>query len=90
MKNKKQPEFFSKYYQFKTDTIKKSEDGRINVEGIISVESEDAQGETMIQRGMDFSYFMKRGYLNIEHKQGAENMIGAPTELKSVKYKGKC
>jgi hypothetical protein len=89
MKNKKQPEFFSKYYQFGTDTLKKSDDGRINVEGIISVESEDAQGETMVQKGMDFSYFMKRGYLNIEHKQGAENMIGAPTELKSVKYKGK-
>jgi hypothetical protein len=91
MKNKqKNPEFFSKYYTFDKNTVSKSEkDGRINVQGIISVETEDAQGETMVQKGMDFSYFMKRGFLNFEHQQEAKNMIGAPTELKAVKYNGK-
>ena len=86
----KNNQFFSKYYQL-GDNFIKSEDkknGRIYVEGIISTENEDAQGEIMRQSGMDFSYFKKRGYINNEHKQGAENMLGAPTELKSMKYKG--
>jgi len=83
-------QFFSKYYHLGNDFIKSTdqENGRIYVEGIISTENEDAQGEIMLQKGMDYSYFKKRGYLNLEHRQGPENMIGAPTELKSMKYKG--
>jgi len=86
----KNNQFFSKYYHIGNDFIKSAdkENGRIYVEGIISTENEDAQGEKMIQSGMDFSYFKKRGYINFEHAQGAINMLGAPTELKSMKYKG--
>ena len=86
----KNNQFFSKYYHIGNDFIKSAdkENGRIYVEGIISTENEDAQGEVMLQKGMDFSYFKKRGYLNLEHRQGPENMIGSPTELKSMKYKG--
>ncbi len=86
----KNNQFFSKYYHIGNDFVKSAdkENGRIYVEGIISTENEDAQGEIMLQKGMDFSYFKKRGYINREHLQGAENMIGSPTELKSIKYKG--
>ena len=86
----KNNQFFSKYYQL-SDNFIKSEDkknGRIYIEGIISTENEDAQGEVMVQKGMSFDYFKKRGYINLEHRQGPENMLGAPTELKSIKYKG--
>ena len=86
----KNNQFFSKYYQL-GDNFIKSEDkknGRIYVEGIISTENEDAQGEIMLQKGMQFDYFKKRGWINLEHKQGPENMIGSPVELKSIKYKG--
>jgi hypothetical protein len=88
MKNNNQ--FFSKYYHIGNDFIKSADkdNGRIYVEGIISTENEDAQGEKMIQKGMDFSYFKKRGYINLEHLQGPGNMIGSPIELKSMKYKG--
>jgi hypothetical protein len=86
----KNNQFFSKYYHIGNDFIKSADkdNGRIYVEGIISTENEDAQGEVMVQKGMDFSYFKKRGYINFEHAQGPINMIGSPVELKSMKYKG--
>jgi len=84
--------YFSQFMPVSFDLIKsddKNDDGRIYIKGIISTESVDAQGEILKQDGLDFSYFLKRGYINSEHKQGAENMLGAPTKVSKCMYKGK-
>jgi len=83
--------YFSQFMPINFDLIKsdKNDDGRIYIKGIISTETIDAQGEILKQDGLDFSYFLKRGYINSEHKQGAENMLGAPTKVSQCMYKGK-
>jgi hypothetical protein len=55
------------------------------IEGIASTDHKDLQGETVYQKGIDFSYFLKYGYFNNDHKPGPGNKIGQPTECKIVK-----
>lgn len=50
--------------------------------GVISDESVDMQGETVLQRGVDWSYFLKKGWFNYEHNNGPEFILGHPTSLK--------
>jgi len=68
------------------------------VEGIASTLDLDLQNERVTQKGIDFNYFLKHGYFNWDHKSGAENKIGEPTEcritpkglyVKGLLYKGK-
>jgi hypothetical protein len=51
------------------------------IAGIISTDEVDLQGERVLQKGLDFSYFLKKGTFNYEHKPGAENMLGYPTKI---------
>lgn len=69
--------------------INKSEDSRAKIGGIISTEVVDQQGDVILQDGMDFSYFLQRGWFNYEHKQGAANIVGCPSSVKSVTVGGK-
>jgi hypothetical protein len=55
------------------------------IEGIASTDHKDLQGETVYQKGIDFSYFLTYGYFNNDHKPGPGNKIGQPTECKIVK-----
>ncbi len=57
-------------------------EGRRWVQGIASTEDVDLQGEIVEQQGIDFSYFLKYGYFNDDHKAGPEFKIGEPTECK--------
>jgi len=68
------------------------------VEGIASTPHTDLQNEEVDQKGIDFSYFLKHGYFNWDHKPGADNKIGEPWEVKvtpkglyvkGMLYKGK-
>ena len=68
------------------------------VEGIASTPHTDLQNEEVNQKGIDFSYFLKHGYFNWDHKPGADNKIGEPWEVKvtpkglyvkGMLYKGK-
>lgn len=59
--------------------------GKRWVQGIASTNSRDLQGEIVDQNGIDFSYFLKYGYFNNDHKPGFENKIGQPTECKVTK-----
>lgn len=54
------------------------------IEGIISSETIDADGEIVLQNGLDFSYFLERGWLNDNHDQGAGAGIGFPLSIDSV------
>lgn len=58
------------------------EEGKRFVEGIASTTDLDLQAEVVNQSGIDFSYFLKFGYFNNDHKPGFENKVGQPTECK--------
>lgn len=59
--------------------------GKRWIQGIASTDGTDLQGEIVEQRGIDFSYFLKHGYFNYDHKQGPEHKVGQPTEAKLTK-----
>jgi hypothetical protein len=82
------------------EAISKSEgkDGKRLIQGIASTDDRDLQGEVVKQGGIDYSYFLKHGYINDDHKDGPENKVGEPTEcrltpgglwIKAYLYKGK-
>lgn len=52
------------------------------LQGIASTDARDLQGEVVSQKGIDFTYFLKHGYFNNDHKPGFENKVGEPTECK--------
>lgn len=60
-------------------------EGRRWIQGIASTNARDLQGEVVTQKGIDFNYFLKRGYFNDDHKPGTENKVGEPTECKVTK-----
>lgn len=65
------------------------EPNKTKIGGIISTDTVDQQGDTLLQSGMDFSYFIDKGWFNYEHKQGADNILGAPTKVEPVTVDGK-
>ena len=56
------------------------------VQGIASCEVEDADGEEVIQKGLDTEPLMRCGYINWDHhdKEGPAYLIGEPIEVKVV------
>jgi hypothetical protein len=82
------------------EKIQKSEskDGKRWIQGIASTDDRDLQGEVVRPTGIDYSYFLKYGYINDDHKEGPEHKVGEPTEaritdaglwMKGYLYKGK-
>ena len=61
--------------------------GRIG--GIISTESTDQQGESVLQQGVDWSYFLKHGWFNYEHRSGPDNVLGHPEIVSETEFDGK-
>jgi hypothetical protein len=55
------------------------------IEGIASTENPDLQNEEVIQKGIDFKPLLESGYINWNHMQGPENIIGEPIEARIVK-----
>jgi len=51
------------------------------IQGTISTEDTDLQGERVAQDGLDFDYFLKKGWLNYDHQTGVENILGYPLEV---------
>lgn len=56
------------------------EDDRL-IRGMASCEEMDAQGEVVLQKGMDCSPALKSGFLNWDHMPGPENLIGIPVKI---------
>lgn len=50
------------------------------LEGIASDETPDLQGESVIQKGMNFRPLLDAGIINWDHEKGPENIIGEPIE----------
>ena len=69
-------------------SVKKSGKGKDSkrwIQGIASTDARDLQGEIVEQNGIDFSYVLKHGYFNDDHKPGPEHKVGQPTECKVTK-----
>lgn len=73
---------FGFWVPFEIVKSKKDKDGKRWIEGIASTSDEDLQQEIVDQRGIDFTYFLKYGYFNNDHKPGFDNKVGEPTEAK--------
>lgn len=67
----------------------KEEPEKVKIGGIISTDTKDQQGDILLQEGMDWSYFLKRGFFNYEHQQGPENILGVPDKVELVEIDGK-
>jgi hypothetical protein len=69
--------------------ISKSSSGKAKhsreIQGIASTAASDLQAESVIQSGIDFSYFLKHGFFNNDHKEGFKNKVGEPLECKVTK-----
>lgn len=56
------------------------EDGDWYIAGYASTPTLDLQGEIVQPSGIDIGYFVENGWINYEHKNDAEYIIGAPTQ----------
>lgn len=54
------------------------------IEGTASTEDTDLQDEVVVQDGIDFQPLMKQGFINWNHLEGPENIIGVPLEVKLI------
>ena len=61
--------------------------GRIG--GIVSAQTVDQQQETLEQDGVDWSYFLDKGWFNYEHAAGPDNVLGHPERVSATTYQGK-
>jgi len=66
-----------------TCTLRKAGD-KMLIEGIISSETLDADGEIVVQDGLDFTYFMEKGWFNDNHKQDTSGGLGVPLSVEQV------
>lgn len=62
--------------------------GRGPIRGVASTESVDADGEVVIQKGIDWSWFTNHGFFTLEHPIHAMNIIGEPLELEHTEIDG--
>jgi len=60
--------------------------GRIG--GIVSTQTTDQQGEQLVQDGVDWTYALRKGWFNYEHKAGPENVLGHPENIEQIMFKG--
>lgn len=71
-------EFFVPCELVKSESTDKKDDKRW-IQGIASTDSKDLQNEKVLQSGIDFSYFLKNGFFNDNHK---ETKVGEPVECR--------
>jgi hypothetical protein len=53
--------------------------------GVLTSDRRDLQGETIDQRGIDWSYFLQKGWINDVHDKSTGGGIGYPTKVWMVK-----
>jgi hypothetical protein len=71
--------------QLMKSTDSKTKETKRWIQGIASTDHKDLQNEVVVPGGIDFSYFLKHGYFNDDHKPGPDAKVGAPTECKVTK-----
>lgn len=69
-------------FDMELDALEKSKlDGREGrfIGGYVSTDHMDRAGETLIQSGLDFDHFMKKGWFNDNHDGAGDSLVGYPT-----------
>jgi hypothetical protein len=55
------------------------------IAGYVSTADLDKDGEVLIQKGLNFSQFLRNGYFNYNHGQGPDDLIGYPEDARYVR-----
>lgn len=68
------------FFVWQPDTVGllKSSDDKWKIGGFASTEDLDRQGESVLQKGLDFSEFTEYGYYNDNHQQHTAAVVGVP------------
>lgn len=76
---------FRSWIPFDVVGLEKGADGeeRVRIRGIASTEHQDQDGDTIVQDGLDWSYFLKRGWFNDNHSKGTVT-LGYPDKVYPV------
>jgi hypothetical protein len=85
LRGKDEFQFFVPMDIAKSDDLGETKGSKRLIQGIASTEHVDLQGETVVQSGIDTSYFMKYGWINDDHRQGPEHKVGEPLECRATK-----
>ncbi len=57
---------------------------RRRIGGLVSTQSQDQEGETVLQRGLDFAYFLNKGFYNDNHDKKQTGVLGYPDHCEYV------
>ena len=68
------------------DIIKSEKEGQRIIRGYASTPDEDRQGEILVQKGLDISYFVNHGWFNYDHDNSI--ILGYPTENTHIDERG--
>lgn len=80
-------ENFNFWMEADVDLVKSGDSApRRIIRGYASTPSEDRQGESMVQKGLDITNFVNHGWLNYDHDNSI--ILGYPTENTKVDDKG--
>jgi hypothetical protein len=67
---------------FPLEAIEKGDDPQSRrIQGFATTEHKDREGETVLQRGLDFSEFLSFGYFNDNHDQSTKAALGWPLSV---------
>jgi len=79
---------FQLFFEF--DCIEKAEEGEQSrrICGYASTEALDKQGEILVQKGLDFTDFLKSGWFNDNHDRTTAGVLGYPTKVEYHEGKG--
>jgi hypothetical protein len=86
---------FSLWLPVELEAMEKSGEGQGEdqreyfINGILSTEHEDEDGETVVQKGMDLSYFLAHGKLTYGHPASIHNVCGEPISATPTVVEGK-
>jgi len=61
---------------------------RGRIEGIASSEAMDADKEIVVQKGLDWTWFLTKGFVSLEHPLGVNNIVGEPVEVSPITLDG--
>jgi len=80
------PDSFHRWIPFDVVGLEKGADGkeRVRIRGVASTEHMDQDGDTIVQDGIDFGYFLKRGFFNDNHSKSTTDILGYPDKVYAV------
>lgn len=58
---------------------------RRRIAGLVTTQSRDREGETILQRGLDFSEFLDFGWFNDNHSKETDGVVGYPDAVRFVR-----